>query len=311
MRHRPRRPFWTHAQIVQDCDLSASRFRDRRVRQPLDDYLAEYVAAKAAVDSVVGQLDRIFAEPTDQQLLAAIAGNKALFTALRYLAAPPISEGDLSTLLSSPMSATALRNDSALAKRLVQLLRTTIDPKRFPWVHEGTEPTPEQLDTATVASAVAATIQRVQTKRRGDETSGSEQAVEDLLIALGFRKRPAPRHSIEAVEDLPAAGEYMTRATLRGHNGDFVIGLFDEGRHRLALECKSSNSSLNSRKRLNKEVVADAKVWAGLGQVIPGAVLRGVFDPRYAQEAQDTPMVIFWSHRLDDLRDFIEATRRS
>lgn len=309
MRSAPKGRIWEREEVVEDCRFSESHFRDRRITQPLDDYLAEYVAAKAAADSVVGSLDRILASPADCQLLASIAASKPLFTAMRYLAAPPISEDDLSTLLGRNVSAASLRNDQAFAARLVDLIRKTIDPKRFPWVHEDKEPSQTQLDTAKVASAVVAAIQRVQTKRRGDETTDSEQAVEQLLIALQFKKVAAPRDSIEAVEDLPKAGQYMTRATLRGHNGDFVIGLFDEGRHRLALECKSSNSALNSRKRLNKEVVADAKEWSKFGQVLTGAVLRGVFDPRYVSDAQDTPVLIFWGHRLDDLRDFIESTR--
>lgn len=102
----------------------------------------------------------------------------------------------------------------------------------------------------------------------------------------------------------------MTGVTLGRHNGDFVVGLFD--RRRLALECKSSNSALNSRKRLNKEVVGDASEWARQfgNQVVSGAVLRGVFDSRYVLTAQGTPLLIFWSHRLEDLRKFIESTRR-
>jgi len=37
--------------------------------------------------------------------------------------------------------------------------------------------------------------------------------------------------------------------------------------------------------------------------------LQGVFKPGYVAEAQDTPMAVFWSHRLDDLRDFLETAR--
>lgn len=309
MSHRGR--IWTLDEISEDCRQAEDHFRLRRISEPLDEYLSEYVAAKAAADTVINQLDAILAVPADQELLASIAGNQALFTALRYLSAPPISDDDLTTLLERRVSATALRRDQAYAARLVQVIRTSIDPKRFPWVHDGAQPSAAQLRTAKVASAVAATIQRVQTKRRGEEKKSLEGSVERLLLALNFTKATTPRESIDSMEGLPGPGEYMTEVTLARHNGDFVIGLFDRNRRRLALECKSSNSSINSRKRLNKEVVGDAAEWKRQfgSQVVTGAVLRGVFEPRYVHEAQSTPLLVFWSHRLDDLQSFIEATR--
>ena len=92
-------------------------------------------------------------------------------------------------------------------------------------------------------------------------------------------------------------------------NGDCVIGLYD--RRRLVLECKSSNSEINSRKRLNKEVVKDAKNWGGQfgAQVLTAAALRGVFKPGYVQEAQATPIMILWGNRLEHLKSFIESTK--
>lgn len=44
------------------------------------------------------------------------------------------------------------------------------------------------------------------------------------------------------------------------------------------------------------------------GQVVPAVALQGVFKDRCVIEAQDTPMLILWGHRLDDLRDFIQAS---
>lgn len=76
----------------------------------------------------------------------------------------------------------------------------------------------------------------------------------------------------------------------------------------LAIECKGSNSEINSRKRLNKEAAQNARAWNarfGSDQIVPAAALQGVFKARYVAAAQDTPMAIFWSHRLDDLRELI------
>jgi hypothetical protein len=53
-----------------------------------------------------------------------------------------------------------------------------------------------------------------------------------------------------------------------------------------------------------------ARAWLaafGAEQVIPAVALQGVFNPRYVAEAQGTPLAVFWSHRLDDLRDFLSG----
>jgi Holliday junction resolvase len=300
---------WTDEEILSDCKESTRLFRLRRMNEPLADYLAEFTGARAAADYVVDSLPQLLGTPTDRHLLAGIIKNPAFNTALRYLTAPPISADDLDTVLCRSLSATAIRNDQEFAEELVELVRQTIDPKRFPWLSTGAPPTAEELQIAKVASTVAATIQRVQTKRRGDEKSELEGSVVSLLDALNFTRVATPRGSIMHAEDLPKAGEYMVSATLGNDNGDCIIGLYD--RRRLALECKSSNSGVNSRKRLNKEVIKDAEHWAAQfgAQVLTAAALRGVFKPEYVQDAQNTPVMIIWEHRLDDLERFIESTK--
>lgn len=300
---------WTFDEIASDCEESTRLFRLRRMREPLGDYLAEFPTAQTAADYVVDNLPRLLHSPTDRLLLAEIIKNPALNTAFRYLMAPPISTDDLNTVLCRTVTATAMRKDAAFAEEVVDLVRQTIDPKRFPWIATGALATPEERHIAKVATAVAATIQRVQTKRRGDEKSDLEGSVASLLDTQGFARIDTPRTPINSTEDLPKAGQYMTCATLGHDNGDCVIGLYD--RRRLVLECKSSNSGLNSRKRLNKEVVKDARNWNGQfgAQVLTAAALRGVYKPSYVCEAQETPVLIFWEHRLEDLKSFIESTK--
>lgn len=300
---------WTLDEIAHDCAKAQELFRLRRTNEPLEDYLTEYTAAQIAADTIIDQLHEILAEPANKDLLASIVANESLFIALRYLSAPPISEDDLGTLLARRISATSLRSSQILANGLAALIRQTIDPKRFPWVEAGKAPTKAQLHTAKVASAVAATIQRVQANRRNDEKKELESSVTSLLDALGFVRTRTPRHAVQNAEDLPGPSEYMTSVTLGEDNGDCVVGLLD--RRRLALECKSSNSEINSRKRLNKEAVKDAENWRRQfgNQVVSGAVLRGVFNPRYVSHAQGTPLLIFWGHRLEDLQQFIESAK--
>ena len=147
---------------------------------------------------------------------------------------------------------------------------------------------------------------------RGDEKAAVEGAVKGLLIGMGWSlagSRP-PRGIQKLVTDAPAARTFLTQINLGADNADVVVRL-DDGRL-LAIECKGSNSEINSRKRLNKEAVQNARAWlAGFGadQVVPAVALQGVFNPCYVAEAQDTPMALFWGHRLTDLRVFIESAQ--
>ena len=75
----------------------------------------------------------------------------------------------------------------------------------------------------------------------------------------------------------------------------------------LAIECKVSNSEVNSIKRLIRETGGKADKWReSFGQgLVTVAVLSGVFAVRTLQDAQDTHRVgIVWEHDLKPLRDF-------
>jgi hypothetical protein len=80
----------------------------------------------------------------------------------------------------------------------------------------------------------------------------------------------------------------------------------------MPIECKVSNSSLNSVKRLNNDAAAKAASWINdLGKlhVVPTAVLSGVYNLRNLQDAQDRGLMLIWAHRLSDLTDWIESTK--
>jgi hypothetical protein len=91
---------------------------------------------------------------------------------------------------------------------------------------------------------------------------------------------------------------------------DFVIGLWD-GR-KMPLECKVSNSSTNSVKRLNNDAAVKAGVWRqefGTAQTVPAAMLSGVFKTHNLISAQQGGLALFWAYRLDLFIDWIEGTR--
>lgn len=47
----------------------------------------------------------------------------------------------------------------------------------------------------------------------------------------------------------------------------------------------------------------------GTRQVVPAAVLAGVYKVHNLIQAQTGGLTLFWSHKLEDLRAFVEATR--
>ncbi len=70
---------------------------------------------------------------------------------------------------------------------------------------------------------------------------------------MGWRLAPLrpPRGIQKLLSDSPEARTFATQTNLGSDNADVIVRL-DDGRL-LAIECKGSNSEINSRKRLNKE----------------------------------------------------------
>jgi hypothetical protein len=65
-------------------------------------------------------------------------------------------------------------------------------------------------------------------------------------------------------------------------------------------------------KRLNNDAEVKAGVWHrefGTRQVVPAAVLSGVFKVHNLEHAQIGGLTLFWAHKLADMRAFIESTR--
>lgn len=233
-------------------------------------------------------------------------------TAFRYLGAPPISEDDLETLAEARLGAAAAAGASGKGQSLIGVMRAILDPRRFPWVAEQRAPMQAELQAAVLATTSLMASQRMQTLQRGDEKSMVEGSVKGLLVGMGWSAAPArPARGIQnLLNDSPPENTFLTQVNLGSDNADVVVRLRD-GRL-LAIECKGSNSEINSRKSLNKEAAQSARAWLTTkfgGQVVPAVALQGVFKDRYLVEAQDTPMLIFWGHRLDDLKQFVETSR--
>ncbi len=242
-----------------------------------------------------------------------ILTNPALQEAFRYLAAPPISTDDLKTLVDrTSIAPQILRKDPDLVQNLVDTIRAVLDRRRFPWVTEGREPTEAERQAAILASSALVATQRVATSRRNESKRVQEERVRQALLTQGLTEIAIPRRDIPTLRTAPEPGQFCQEVTLgRGsRRADLVVGLWD-GRT-MPIECKVSNSSINSVKRLNNDAAAKAEVWRqdfGSTQIIPVAVLSGVYALRNLEDARQRGLTIYWAHRLNDLAVWIEQTR--
>src|SRR5690606_23962035 len=134
-------------------------------------------------------------------------------------------------------------------------------------------------------SAALIASQRLQTDRRNEGKREQEFQVHDALKGVGFIEDP-PRQ-IRVLRDAPPPGRFCQEAMLGGRKADVVIGLHDQ--RIMAIECKVSNSSTNSVKRLNNDAAAKAEQWRsdfGTVQIVPAAVLSGVYKLHNLLDAQ-------------------------
>ena len=144
--------------------------------------------------------------------------------------------------------------------------------------------------------------------RRSNAKSQQEAAVKGLLGEIGFLEIAA--RNIPLLEDGPQPRQYCGESKLGDTRADIVVRLPD--RRYMAIECKVSNSAVNSFKRLNHEALGKARRWVdqfGRRAVVLVAVLSGVFSPKNLELAQEGGLYLIWAHRLDDLREFIDACR--
>lgn len=273
----------------------------------MEAYVLFFDEFRPIFEELIQNLDTIVQEELDRRLLTDIVTDDRKRAAFRYMAAPPISDDDLKTLAEAKLSRSAFIEDEDALRRVRDSVLHILDPKRFPWVGEGRKPQELEKHAAIVASAALAAAQKVQTQRRSEAKADQEADVKNILESAGFVE--VPRRKIAHLSDAPAPGEFTGECQFGSTRADFVITLYDK--RLLAIECKASNSEVNSFKRINHEAAGKAEKWLrdfGRKQVIPAAVVNGVFNAENLLEAQSRDLCLFWSHRLGDLSAFIRST---
>lgn len=299
---------WSDEELEADSAKSSSLFRDERLAASKA-WEPHYQAARVKFEGLFAKLDDLDPTKITDAALAAAFGEK-FGEPLRYLSGPPISDDDLIVLSQVASIAPAVLKKNLVAVRQVfSVIEQTIDRHRFPWVSQKRAPTAVEKENALVASAVLLASQRLATERRNDAKAAQEAMVKDYLETLGFKSVPAK--AITTLMHGPQTMEYCGECMLGDRKADIVVRLHDT--RLLAIECKVSNSSTNSVKRLNNDAAVKADRWIkefGTRQVVPSAMLSGVFKVLNLKQAQERGLSLFWAHDLGRLGDFINATEK-
>jgi hypothetical protein len=303
-----RPPLWTDEDFESDRQTAIQIFREQRMQEPLDQYLDAFERNRDAMDSL---LESTIDLTTLLDKAVDVLSDRDLQPAVRYLAGPPISKDDLITLaVDASLATSRLRGDPRMARRMIEVVLLGLDRRRFPWITENREASQAERDAAVIATAALLARQTVQTDRANESKEQQEKAVKDRLVEAGFQE--VGRRVIRNLWDAPEIGTFCGESQFGSGKADIVIRLYD-GRV-MPTEAKVSNSSTNSVKRLNRDAAAKARQWtqeSGTSNVVPAAVLAGVFKTHNLRSAQnDDGLTIFWAHNLAAMIDFIEATKR-
>ena len=280
-------------------------FRKERLEEPLEDYLEAFDECQGTIEDLFETtIDLTDLDETAIQFLT----DPKLFKAFRYLAGPPISDDDLKTVAEvQSLNASRLRNDPEAVKRIISAIRMGLDRRRFSWVVEERDPTEAEKNAAVLASAALIATQRVSTERRSKSKKGQEAMVNGALTEAGWVK--VAKRKVATIADAPEPGQFCDESYLGNRKADFIVRLWDK--RIMPIECKVSNSATNSVKRLNNDAAAKADAWLkdfGTRQIVPAAVLGGVYKLHNLEDAQNRGLALFWAHDLKALTDWIEQT---
>lgn len=300
-------PRWDDDRLEDDRLRAIQEFREERISETLSVYVSNFERYRTAVENLL-------ASTVDLTALAETATtvllDEDLLYAARYLAGPPISVDDLKVLAEVSLSPAQIQRNPDNARRAVETILLGLDSERFPWVAESRKPTDDERRTAVIASAALIASQRVRTNRANESPAVQQESVKSVLRKAGFAE-VAPR-AIPNFSVAPEIGQFCGESMLGTRKADVVARLWD-GRI-LAIECKVSNSQVNSIKRLTNDTAVKARVWTedfGRANIVACGMLAGVFGHRHLKDSQDRDLTLFWSHSLEEMAAFIEATRGS
>ncbi len=313
----PRPPdSWTEKELEGDAAEARRRFvleRRSALAREQKTYAQWLVEYTSAVRRLLGASNDL------RDLVASALTERELLNLARYLAVPPISLDDLDTLTDAcfglwvgQKTERGTRPTDEEFASAAELISERIDHGRAPWLALGRSPTEIERENFANWMASIPAMNRLTTIRRGERSRQQEDLTRAAAKAAGYRPAISPGTLTDPVKDMYPGTYSQKSRRLLGTNMDVPIRLkanHATGQVFIAVECKVSNSSLNSRKRL-LEIRSKRETWDSSGlphRFRTAAVLTGVFDVGRLIETQDTGVLIFWEHRLQDLTEFLQA----
>jgi XamI restriction endonuclease len=229
---------------------------------------------------------------------------------LRHLFAPPISQDQLKLIVKSYPKG-AEKGSTRLSKQAADDFAAAFAARRdknlTAWLSTNANPNRRQvkklLDTLTpmISSQIFNTVRR---NRLSDE---QEKAVVALLETKGWVRSPST--TVNNTADLPPQ-HFMrkTRCKTRTATKEVDIACGVNPSLIMAMECKVSNDATNSVKRVS-DVMDKTKAWNDQwgGFIQTAALLQGVVAYKDVARLLDSDVLVFWSHDLQPLADWLDA----
>jgi len=290
-------PHWDDERLEGDREQAIAGFVHQRIEEGPAAYSEQFAVLRPAVEALFESTENL-AEFTEGCFVDASSKSAA-----RHLAAPPISADDLKVVVKVLLEE---GDNLTLHDALKEIVLAALDPVRIPWLSEGRSPSAEEVKSAIDWTTGVWAAERVKTSRRMGSSKRQEEAVVGVLAAAGFTEVPRPGEI--TVLDALDRGTFCREEVIAGTKADVPVRLRD-GRL-LAIECKVTNSYINSVKRLLRETGGKSAHWqTAFGhQVVTAAVLAGVFKLKHLREAQDRHRItLFWEHDLTALAEFVTA----
>lgn len=294
----PSLKIWTRRELEREAARSCQVFVRTRMAEGGQPYKKAFLALRPRIEALLS-----VTKDLNRRQDASWVKERPHLEAARYFLGPPISADDLHTLTAT-LVGMGLTEREAVQK----IVWEGIDPFRFSWVSQHRQATSGERRIAVDWTAGLWAAEKVRTGRRTGASAEQEDAVRKLLLSTNYSQKDS-RAAIQNLDDLPR-GFFSKERKLGSSKCDVPVRLRD-GRL-LAIECKVSNSSLNSIKRLLREVGGKAKAWeAEFGKrVLVVAVLQGVFKLDSLEQAQEEFRVaLIWQHDMAPLKKFLERTR--
>jgi hypothetical protein len=278
--------------------------RDRNAADDAADWRASLWTARRAIVSFL----RASKFLTDVSGALQQFGGHSL--ALRHLLAPPISQDQFKLICphwtkNSENTGSRLSKVRADAVEAVFLQR--LSQRMAPWLRNNRSPSLEELASTIGAIAPLIASQKVATARRQRLSAIQELAVVEILTARHWTQ--VQSGLVTTSGGLPAQ-HFMHKARFasgpnENQEVDIACGL--GGTVVLAMECKVTNDTTNSVKRIN-DVLKKASAWKRhWGSFVrPAALLQGVIKPVDVHRLLDADVEVFWAHHLERFASWID-----